>query len=332
MPPAHSNRSTEGIINEPSHDGLQPNDNQMDCVSDPSDMQAGLISQEGDLPGWMVNIEVWLDALEHWPQQATLGLLENCVKMLEDQVSGYQIVMASMAHEIEMLHMHIETQENALLETKGDSAQNSDQSGLEEMPVAPEQPMELERIKLLPDWTVMVQDMATAPLDTMDIEDGWPAGSMDVEVAMEASGSGKAVDDEGNPCKMQDTMVGIQNIIGMDSPTSLTGDAHDTMLPPPTEVVEEPVLDCPITTVDDGNCSAKELDCSTQPVTLLPANSHSLPHPDDTTMQEADPDPHPTSTSHSPQAKGGPDCHATSMSQAHQGDVSDNGNISMGAT
>ncbi|KAI6032284.1 hypothetical protein PISMIDRAFT_13010 [Pisolithus microcarpus 441] len=332
MPPACGNRSTEGMVNEPSHDGPQPNDNQTDCVNDPSDMQAGSISREGDLPGRMVNIKVWLDALECWPQQATLGLLENHVKMLEDQVSGYQIVMASMACEIEMLHVHIKTQENALLETKGDSAQNGDRSELEEMPVAPEQPTVSERIELLPDQTATVQDMAMAPPDTMDIEDGWPASSMDVEVAMEASGSGEGVNDEGNPCEMQDTVVGTQNIAGMDSPTSPTGDAHDTMLPPPTEVVEEPVLDHPIATMDDGNCGAKELDHGTQPVTLLPANPHSLPHPNDTTMQEADQDPHPTSTSHSPQAEGGSDCHATSMSQDHQGDASDDGNISMGAT
>ncbi|KAI6009983.1 hypothetical protein PISMIDRAFT_18629 [Pisolithus microcarpus 441] len=332
VPPARGNRSTKGMINEPSHDGPQPNDNQTDCVNDPSDAQAGSISREGDLPGRMVNIEVRLDALERWPQQATLGLLENRVKTLEDQVSGYQIVMASMAREIEMLRAHIETQENALLETKGDSAQNGDRSELEEMPVAPEQPTVSERIELLPDRMATVQDMATAPLDTMDIEDGRPAGSMDVEVAVEASGSGEGVDDEGNPCEMQDTVVGTQNIAGTDSPTSPTGDAHDTMSPPPTEVLEEPVLDCPIATVDDGNCGAEELDCGTQPVTLLPANPHSPPHPNDTTMQEAGQDPHPTSTSHSPQAEGGSDCHATSVSQAHQGDASDDGNISTGAT
>ncbi|KAI6014589.1 hypothetical protein BKA83DRAFT_4129788 [Pisolithus microcarpus] len=203
VPPALRTTLTVGTVNQPSHHALCLTTNHTNHGDHPSEVQCRLMSGEGDLTSGMV--------------------------------SGYQMVMASMAHEIKMLHVHIETQENALL-----------------------------------------QDVAMGTLDSMDTADGQPSECMDVEAAVETSGSGKAVHGRG----------------------------------------------------DDGNCSAEDLDHSSQPTAFLPATTNSPPQPEDTTMQEADPNPHPASTSHSTQAKDGMDCDATSMSQAHQGNGPNDVNVS----
>ncbi|KAI6008011.1 hypothetical protein EDC04DRAFT_2611118 [Pisolithus marmoratus] len=191
-----------------------------------------------------------LDTLELWLQEATLGLLESWVRALEGQV-------------------------HVVLEAEGDLAQLGDKSGLQEMPVEPEQP-----------------NRAMVPLDTMDTRGGLPGRCMDAEVAGELCGSG------------------IQDLTCVDSPTSPNGSHCKNMSPPHTQAVAEPVLDCPIVTLDDGISSANALDHCSQPTAFHPDITCSSPQPTDSVMQGGGQDPHPTPTSHSMQAEGNPDSHA----------------------
>ncbi|KAI6046586.1 hypothetical protein EDC04DRAFT_2598016 [Pisolithus marmoratus] len=161
---------------------------------------------------------------------------------------------------------------------------------------------EVERVESHLDQTPTAQDTAMVPLDTTDTRGGLPGRCMDAEVAGELCGSGEAVGGE----LMQDAGHN-----GRHTGSHIPNGSHcENMSPPHTQAVAEPVLDCPIVTLDDGISSANTLDHCSQPTTFHPDITCSSPQPTDSVMQAGGQDPHPTPTSHSMQAEGNPDSHA----------------------
>ncbi|KAI6017515.1 hypothetical protein EDC04DRAFT_2608004 [Pisolithus marmoratus] len=125
--------STEDITDRTSPDSDHANDHSSHCHESPpapspakptevpSSQSGHPLAQPGgstlledNLTSCIANFEMWLDTLECWPQEATLGHLEHCVQQLEDQISDYQTVIASMAQEITALQMYIPSHDKEL--------------------------------------------------------------------------------------------------------------------------------------------------------------------------------------------------------------------------
>ncbi|KAI5997502.1 hypothetical protein EDD15DRAFT_2194560 [Pisolithus albus] len=77
--------------------------------------------RDEDLSSHMANFEMRLHELERWPQEATLGVLENRVRTLEDRIQDYEGVMGSMAREIEALRSYIHSRELRPQQTDDDA-------------------------------------------------------------------------------------------------------------------------------------------------------------------------------------------------------------------
>lgn len=107
----------------------------------------------------IADFEKRLDALERWPKEATLGILEHRVRQLQDQVRESHIVMGSMAREIEALRTYIQRRDEGLRQADRHAMIAGDRDG-------GEQPQDGEQAA----WTVGATDGDKQP----DVGDDFP--------------------------------------------------------------------------------------------------------------------------------------------------------------